>query len=208
MAMNIHSRGRGQRAGDVEIEIRHCSIYGSDIHTMTEGWGPLCHGPYITGHEIIGQVVARSDKVSAKLSLGDRVGVGTMVDSCKECELCQQGLDQQCKMVFTYNDAFKDAGRPGVTYDDYADHIRVHAEWAFKTPEEISSAEICHGQLARYNTGLTKRVGVLGLGGLGHLSAAGAGVGIGTVRAFDSKDVVVVATSDSKHAEAKKLGAT
>ncbi|KAG0249468.1 hypothetical protein DFQ27_009975, partial [Actinomortierella ambigua] len=123
---SYHPRPLG--ASDVEIEISHCGICGSDIHTMTEGWGPLRHGPCITGHEIIGQVVARGDKVSAKLSLGDRVGVGAMVDSCKECEYCKQGLDQQCKkMAFTYNDTFKEDGRPGVTYGGYADRIRVPA---------------------------------------------------------------------------------
>ncbi|KAF9150473.1 hypothetical protein DFQ26_001592, partial [Actinomortierella ambigua] len=162
-------------------------------------------------HEIIGQVVARGDKVSAKLSLGDRVGVGAMVDSCKECEYCQQGLEQQCKkMAFTYNDTFKEEGRPGVTYGGYADRIRVPAEWAFKIPEEISSAEaaplLCAGittyaPLARYGAGPTKRVGVLGLGGLGHL-------GVQFARAFNSKEVVVVSTSDSKRADAQKLGAT
>ncbi|KAF9149308.1 hypothetical protein DFQ26_002032, partial [Actinomortierella ambigua] len=121
------------RASNVEIEISHCQICGSDIHTITEGWGPLRHGPCITGRDIIGQVIARGDKVSAKLSLGDRVGVGAMVDSCKECELCQQGLDQQCKKIaFTYNDTLKEESRSGATYGGYADRIRVPAVWTFK----------------------------------------------------------------------------
>ncbi|KAF9150795.1 hypothetical protein DFQ26_001454, partial [Actinomortierella ambigua] len=193
------------------LEISLYGICRSDIHTITEGWGPLCHGPCNTGHEIIGHVVARGDKVSAKLSHGDRVGVGAMVDSCNGCELCQQGLDQQCKkMAFANNDTLEE-GRPGVTYGGYADRIRVPAEWTFKIlrrfhRQKRSAPLLCAGvttyaPLARYGAGPTKRVGVLGLGGLGHL-------GVQFARAFSSKEVVVVSTSDSKRAEAEKLGVT
>ncbi|KAG0240176.1 hypothetical protein BGW41_007158 [Actinomortierella wolfii] len=204
---SYHPRPLGKR--DVELAITHCGICGSDIHTMTQGWGPLQLGPCITGHEIVGTVVARGDE--APHALGDRVGVGAMVDSCKECEYCKAGLDQQCtKSAFTYNDKYKEDGRPGITYGGYADRVRVPGDWAFKIPEAISSAEaaplMCAGittyaPLARYGAGPDKRVGVLGLGGLGHL-------GVQWAAAFKSKEVVVISTSDSKREEAKKLGAT
>ncbi|KAG0316522.1 hypothetical protein BGZ99_006851 [Dissophora globulifera] len=201
-----HPRPIGPK--DVEVEISYCGICGSDIHTITEGWGTLKLGPCIPGHEIVGKVVTAGSNALHKV--GDLVGVGAMVDSCGNCERCNSGYHQECsKCAFTYNDSFKD-GRGGLSYGGYADRVRVNSEFAFKIPSNISPAEaaplLCAGAttyapLKRYNAGPGKRVGVIGIGGLGHL-------GIQWARALNCDEVVAISTSDSKREEATKLGAT
>ncbi|KAI8605037.1 putative quinone oxidoreductase [Dissophora ornata] len=203
---SYHPRPIGPK--DVEIEISHCGICGSDIHTITGGWGELKNGPCIPGHEIVGKVVATGRDSYHKI--GDLVGVGAMVDACGECDECKSGFDQFCsKAAYTYNATYKD-GRGGNTYGGYADRIRVNSEYAFKIPSQISAAEaaplLCAGittyaPLKQHGAGPGMRVGVIGIGGLGHLA-------IQWASALNCDEVVAISTSDSKREESKKLGAT
>ncbi|KAF9358273.1 hypothetical protein BGX26_002141 [Mortierella sp. AD094] len=203
---SYHPRPLGPK--DIEMEISHCGICGSDIHTITGGWGELRHGPCIPGHEIIGKVVAKGEH--SHHNIGDLVGVGAQVDSCGKCDECKAGFDQFCnKKAMTYNDTYKD-GREGLTYGGYADRLRVNSELAFKIPDQISAAEaaplLCAGvttysPLKHHGAGPGKKVGVIGIGGLGHL-------GIQWARALNCDEVVAISTSDSKREEAAKLGAT
>ncbi|KAF9957373.1 hypothetical protein BGZ72_001863 [Mortierella alpina] len=199
---------RPLRPKDVEIEITHCGICGSDTLTITEAWGKLQHGPCIPGHEIVGKVVAKGSQ--SHHDIGDLVGTGAMCDACGDCEQCTPGFDNYCrKRTFTYNDVFKD-GRQGKSYGGYADRVRVNGEYAFKIPSKISAAEaaplLCAGittyaPLKLHGAGPGKTVGVIGIGGLGHL-------GIQFARAMGCDEIVAISTSDSKREEAKKLGAT
>ncbi|KAF9089475.1 hypothetical protein BGX29_012042 [Mortierella sp. GBA35] len=203
---SYHPRPLGSK--DVEIEISHCGVCGSDVHTITGGWGELKHGPCIPGHEIVGTVVAAGPQSSHQI--GQRVAVGTVVDTCGECKECKEGNDQVCpQAVYTYNATYKD-GSGAIAYGGYADRIRVNSQWAFTIPNEISSAEVapllCAGittysPLKKYGAGPGKRVGVLGIGGLGHLA-------IQWAAAMKADEVVAISTSDNKREEAKKLGAT
>jgi len=133
---SYHPRPLGPK--DVEIEISHCGICGSDIHTITGGWGSIKE-EVIVGHEIVGKVVAAGADSHHKV--GDLVGAGAMVDACGECKDCKAGFDQMCKKrAFTYNDLFKD-GRGGKAYGGYADRVRVNGEFVFAIPKNISLAE-------------------------------------------------------------------
>ncbi|KAG0197921.1 hypothetical protein BGX28_008585 [Mortierella sp. GBA30] len=203
---SYHPRPLGPK--EIEVLITHCGICGSDIHTITGGWGELKLGPCIPGHEIVGKVVAKGDKSHHKI--GDIVGAGPMIDSCGECKECKAGSDNVCrKRTNTYNDYYKD-GRGGKTYGGYADRVRANGDFFHKIPSEISAAEaapmLCAGittyaPLKRFGAGPGKTVGVIGIGGLGHL-------GIQWASALKCDQVVAISTSDSKREEAKKLGAT
>ncbi|KAF9152681.1 hypothetical protein DFQ26_000818, partial [Actinomortierella ambigua] len=209
---SYHPRALGPR--DVEIQISHCGICASDIHTIKGEWGPLVQGTCIAGHEIIGTVVARGVDQAEKFAIGDRVGVGAIAESCQTCEYCTRGLDQQCaQRTFSFNDTYKveqDEHRRGVTYGGFADRVRVPGDFVYKIPDAISSAEaaplMCAGSttyapLAHHGAGPDKRVGIYGIGGLGHMALQWA-------RAFQAKEVVAISTSDDKRDEAKQLGAT
>ncbi|KAJ3040394.1 hypothetical protein HDV00_010948 [Rhizophlyctis rosea] len=192
---------------DVEIKISHCGICASDIHTMDSGWGPTQY-PVIVGHEIVGTVTAVGPEVTA-LKIGDRVGVGAQQYGClqSDCQECQEGHDNMCpRMWWTYNSKRPDGS---VTQGGYADHIRVRHQWAFPIPEAIDSVSagplLCAGltvyaPLARANIGPGKKVGVIGIGGLGHLALQFA--------AALGAEVTAISHSPSKKAEALSLGAT
>ncbi|KAG0057319.1 hypothetical protein BGZ83_011562 [Gryganskiella cystojenkinii] len=194
---------------EIEIEITHCGVCGSDIHFSTGGWGPITR-PAIPGHEIVGHVVARGN--NALHQIGDRVGVGCIVQACREelCDQCEKGEDQFCEhKAITFNAPYKD-GRGGISEGGFADRIRVYSDYAFKIPHEISSAEaasfFCAGittytPLKRYKAGPKTRVGVIGIGGLGHLALQWA-------KAMGCKEIVAISGRDNKKEEAFKLGAT
>ncbi|PVU94539.1 hypothetical protein BB561_002471 [Smittium simulii] len=162
---------------DVEIKIDCCGICGSDIHTIDSDWGPSAY-PVVVGHEIIGKVVQKGSNVS-ELAMGDLVGVGAQVFACNEpeCGACSRGLDPHCpKGVFTYNAKYSDGG---IAYGGYSEHVRVHADYAFKIPAEIAAADaaplMCAGAtvftpMLANNFKEGDRVGVVGIGGLGHLA--------------------------------------
>lgn len=191
---------------DIDIKITHCGICGSDLHTLRSGWSPTLY-PCCVGHEVVGEVVKVGSKVS-HLKLGDRAGVGAQAGSCGECKECKSGNANYCtKIVGTYNGKYADGSK---SYGGYADYTRVPAAFAVKIPDAIPSAEaapmLCGGvtlysPLKRYGAGPGKRVGIVGIGGLGHF-------GVLFAKALGCKDVVAISRSSSKKDDAFKMGAT
>ncbi|MEU6319617.1 NAD(P)-dependent alcohol dehydrogenase [Streptomyces sp. NPDC047009] len=161
---------------DVLIDIKFAGICHSDIHQAREGWGEAIF-PMVPGHEIAGVVSAVGSGVT-KFKIGDRVGVGCMVDSCRECENCKAGLEQYCLkgMVGTYN-ALDRNGEP--TYGGYSEKIVVDEKYTVRIPDglslDVAAPLLCAGvttysPLRHWNAGPGKKVAVLGLGGLGHMA--------------------------------------
>jgi len=193
------------RPDDIHIKITHCGICHSDIHTLDSGWGPTKY-PVIVGHEIVGEVTELGSGVT-KFKIGDRVGVGPQCSSCHLCVNCKVGKEQFCKSsVYTYNSTYPDGG---LTYGGYAEAIRVPQQFAIAIPDGLLSSEVAP-LLCAGNTVFTPlkkhmtpgcRVGVIGIGGLGHLAVQ-----------FASKlgalDVTAITSSNKKVADAFKLGAT
>ena len=191
---------------DVLIDILFCGICHSDIHTVHSDWGPANY-PVVPGHEIIGRVINVGNKV-AKYKTGDLVGVGCMVDSCKHCSSCKDDLEQYCenKATYTYNSADKISG--GFTYGGYSDKIVVKESFVLSIPENIDAAAaaplLCAGittwsPLKHWKVKAGDRVGVIGLGGLGHMA-------IKLAHALGAQ-VVMITTSPEKGKDAQKLGA-
>ncbi|GAA3297425.1 NAD(P)-dependent alcohol dehydrogenase [Streptomyces cinereospinus] len=161
---------------DVLIDIKYAGICHSDIHQAREGWGEAIF-PMVPGHEIAG-IVAEVGSGVTGFAVGDRVGVGCMVDSCRECDNCKAGLEQYCTQgaVMTYNGVGGD-GEP--TYGGYSQKIVVDENYVVGIPEGIGLDEaaplLCAGittysPLKHWNAGPGKKVAVLGLGGLGHMA--------------------------------------
>ncbi|EJD05564.1 GroES-like protein [Fomitiporia mediterranea MF3/22] len=158
---------------DVEIAITHCGVCGSDVHTLTSGWGAL-ETPIIVGHEIAGTAVRVGSKVQ-DIKVGDRVGVGAQVASCYHCKYCKSDNEQYCPAgVDTYNSKHPDGVR---TQGGYSTGIIAHEQFVFPLPPGVSNAEgcsmLCGGltvfsPLVRNGAGPGKRVGIIGIGGLGH----------------------------------------
>ncbi len=196
---------RVPRPEDIVIEIKYCGICHSDIHTARSEWGESQY-PCVPGHEIVGIVVEAGKKVKG-LKKGDWVGVGCFVDSCKKCENCKNHEEQYCeKAVYTYNSKELDGVTP--TLGGYASHIVVRYSYAHKLkknlPYEKIAPLLCAG-ITTYSplkrVGLKKghKLGVIGLGGLGHM-AVKFGKAMGA-------EVTVFSTSANKKDDAKKLGA-
>lgn len=192
---------------DVDIRISHCGICATDTCTLDSGWGPSLY-PCIVGHEIIG-VVARVGPSVQTFRPGQRVGVGPQVYTCQECEDCQKGQENHCTKVnvLTYNSKYPDGAQ---AQGGYADFIRVHAHWVTHIPEALGSAEaaplLCAGlttysPLREAGTGPGKSVGVVAIGGLGH-------IGIQWARAMGASKVTAISHSTSKKSDSFKLGAT
>ncbi|MDJ1472400.1 NAD(P)-dependent alcohol dehydrogenase [Xanthocytophaga flava] len=197
---------RNAAAYDIEIEILYCGVCHSDLHTARNEW----HGsvyPVVPGHEIVGRVTRVGDRVT-KFKAGDLAAVGCMVDSCRECEHCKEGLEQYCIPGFTgtYNDPDKHLGTR--TYGGYSESIVVDEHFVLRVPGNLDLAAtaplLCAGittysPLKHWNVGPGKRVGVVGIGGLGHMA-------IKLAKAMGAH-VVAFTTSESKFEEAKRLGA-
>lgn len=197
---------RALRPNDVEIDILYCGVCHSDLHVAHNDWGNSYY-PIVVGHEIVGKVAKVGANVKG-FKVGDRVAVGCMVDSCQECDQCKQGEEQLCREAptLTYPGQDRITGEP--THGGYSKNIVVREEFVLRVPEslDISKAAplLCAGittysPLRHWNIGPGSRVGVVGLGGLGHMAvklAAGLGA-----------DVTVLSRSPSKEAEALKLGA-
>jgi uncharacterized zinc-type alcohol dehydrogenase-like protein len=192
---------------DILIDIAYAGICHSDIHQVNEDWGPAIF-PMVPGHEIAGTVAAVGSAVT-RHAVGDRVGVGCLVDSCGSCEQCQAGFEQFCVgeggATGTYNDTGRD-GEP--TYGGYAKQVVVTERFALKIPEGIpldaAAPLLCAGittysPLARWGAGPGKKVAIVGLGGLGHM-----GVKIAHAK---GAEVTVLSQSLRKQAEGRKLGA-
>lgn len=197
---------RNLKEQDVLIDIEFCGICHSDIHTVNSDWGPANY-PVVPGHEIVGKVLEVGSKVS-KFKVGDFVGVGCLVDSCQKCESCDEGLEQYCTggSTATYNS--KDRVSGGFTYGGYSDKIVVTENFVVKVPENIDPAGaaplLCAGittwsPLQKWNVKAGDKVGVIGLGGLGHM-------GVKFAHALGAQ-VVMITTSPEKGADAKNLGA-
>ncbi|WP_312414021.1 NAD(P)-dependent alcohol dehydrogenase [Pseudescherichia sp.] len=202
--MDISRREPGPH--DVQIAIAYCGVCHSDVHQARAEWAGTLF-PCVPGHEIVGRVAAVGSEVTSHKE-GDLVGVGCIVDSCKHCEDCEEGLENYCDhMVGTYNGPTADA--PGHTLGGYSQQIVVHERYVLriKHPEDQLAAVaplLCAGittysPLRHWQAGPGKKVGVVGIGGLGHM-------GIKIAHAMGAH-VVAFTTSESKREAAKALGA-
>ncbi len=191
---------------DVVIDIMYCGVCHSDLHTVKGEWAGTIY-PCVPGHEIIGRVTKTGASVT-KFKTGDLVGVGCMVDSCKTCDNCGQGLEQYCENGFTgtYNSPEQKTGAN--TYGGYADTIVVREDFVLRIPENLDPASaaplLCAGittfsPLRHWKVGKGHKVGIVGLGGLGHM-------GVKLAHAMGAH-VVMFTTSPDKEADARKLGA-
>ncbi|KAJ1029442.1 hypothetical protein NDA13_002691 [Ustilago tritici] len=196
---------------DVDIAITHCGVCGSDVHTISGGWGPLNHDFCIPGHEIIGTATKVGKNVKG-IKVGDRVGVGAQVDSCGECVPCKDEQEQYCQgngkvgLVDTYNSSHHHDGIP--TMGGYSTNIRTQQQFVFPIPEKIKSEHaapmLCGGltvfsPLIHNGAGPGKRVGIVGIGGLGHF-------GVMFAHALGA-EVVAISHSPRKREDALKMGA-
>ncbi len=191
---------------DVQIEILYCGVCHSDIHQVRNEWGNSIF-PMVPGHEIVGRITKIGDHVK-NFKVGDLAGIGCFVDSCRTCPNCQAGIEQYCDvgMVATYNGYEKDGKTP--TYGGYSTQIVVDENYTLHVSEKLSlegvAPLLCAG-ITTYSplkyVGVSKghKVGVLGLGGLGHMAVKFA-VAFGA-------EVTMLSSSKSKEADAKKLGA-
>ncbi|HTJ50196.1 MAG TPA: NAD(P)-dependent alcohol dehydrogenase [Cyclobacteriaceae bacterium] len=190
---------------DVQFDIQYCGVCHSDLHQIKNEWFPGIF-PMIPGHEIVGKVTKVGSHVK-KFKAGDLAGVGCLVDSCRTCDNCKEGLEQYCLngSVGTYNSREKN-GAP--TYGGYSNTIVVHEDFVLHISEKLSLAAVapllCAGittysPLRHWKVGKGHKLAVLGLGGLGHM-AVKFGVAFGA-------EVTVLSTSASKEEDAKKLGA-
>jgi len=198
---------RTPTARDVAIDILHCGVCHSDLHTAKSEWGPSVF-PCVPGHEIVGRVTAIGSDVS-KFKVGDIVGVGCMVDSCQHCQPCADGLEQYCDngMTGTYNSQ-EQISRAN-TLGGYSDHIVVFEKFVLKvTHDEKDLAAVapllCAGittysPLRHWKVGPGHKVGIVGLGGLGHMGVK--------IAAALGAHVVLFTTSPGKSADALRLGA-
>ena len=201
----IERRAPGAR--DVQVDIAYCGVCHSDLHTVRSEWGGTRY-PCVPGHEIVGEVTAVGGEVKG-FKVGDTVGVGCLVGSCQRCASCADGLEQYCENGFvgTYNGPTKDV--PGHTLGGYSQRIVVDEKFVLKIrhPKEQLAAVaplLCAGittysPLKHWNVGPGKKVGIVGIGGLGHMG----------VKIADAMGAHVVAftTSEGKRQDAMQLGA-
>ena len=191
---------------DVKIDILYCGVCHSDLHTARGEWDGTKY-PCVPGHEIVGKVVAVGAHVS-RYKIGDRVGVGCMVDSCRECESCKAGLEQYCYNgnTGTYNSRDRHLG--GHTFGGYSTSITVDEHFVLTVPDNLpldaAAPLLCAGitlysPLMHWQAGPGKKVGIVGLGGLGHM-------GVKIAHALGAH-VTMITTTPAKAADARKLGA-
>jgi alcohol dehydrogenase (NADP+) len=197
---------RELRAHDVQMEVLFCGVCHSDLHQARDEWKNSIY-PVVPGHEIVGRVSAVGPDVT-RYKTGDLVGVGCLVDSCRTCPSCAEGLEQYCENGFvgTYNGQDRETGE--VTFGGYSTQLVVDEAFVLRVPENLDPAGVapllCAGittysPLRTWGAGPGKKVGVVGLGGLGHM-------GVKLARAMGAH-VVLFTTSQSKVEDAKRLGA-
>ena len=190
---------------DVMVDILYCGVCHSDIHQVNNDWNMSLY-PIVPGHEIVGRVASVGSSVT-KFSEGDRVGVGVMVDSCRTCEACKNGEEQYCEngATYTYNSRDKTGD---VTYGGYSNNIVVDEDFVLNISPKLDPAAaapvLCAGittysPMRRWKVGPGQKVGIVGLGGLGHMALKFA-------RSFGAH-VVQFTTSPKKRADALRLGA-
>ncbi|HXH32634.1 MAG TPA: NAD(P)-dependent alcohol dehydrogenase [Bacteriovoracaceae bacterium] len=196
---------RDTNSKDVSIEIKYCGVCHSDIHQARDEWGGAIF-PMVPGHEIVGLVSSVGSKVT-KFKKGDKVGVGCLVNSCRDCSACREGLEQFCEkgMVGTYNSRDKDGT---VTYGGYSTQITVNEDFVLRIPQSMpldgAAPLLCAGittysPLKHWGAGPGKKVAIVGLGGLGHM-------GVKIAHALGAH-VTVLSHSSKKQEDAKRLGA-
>ncbi|WP_294080599.1 NAD(P)-dependent alcohol dehydrogenase [Proteiniphilum sp. UBA5384] len=202
--MNIDRREATRK--DVEIDILFCGVCHSDLHTARNEWHGTVY-PNVPGHEIVGRVIKVGDGVT-RFKVGDLAAVGCMVDSCRECEQCKHGNEQYCENgnTMTYNG--EDVYLNKQTFGGYSERIVVNEDFVLHVPENLDLAAtaplLCAGvttwsPLKHWNIGPGHKVGIVGIGGLGHM-------GVKLAKAMGAQ-VVVITTSPSKVDDAKRLGA-
>jgi alcohol dehydrogenase (NADP+) len=190
---------------DVLIEIKYAGVCHSDIHTVRGDWGPITY-PQVVGHEIVGVVAEVGSEVTLH-QVGDRVGVGCMVNSCRECENCLAGMEQYCLKgnIQTYNGVDVDGS---ITQGGYSTHVVVVEDFVLRVPESIpfdaAAPLLCAGittysPLAHWNAGPGKKVAVVGMGGLGHMAVK--------IAHAMGAEVTVLSQSLRKQDDGLKLGA-
>jgi uncharacterized zinc-type alcohol dehydrogenase-like protein len=200
---NFERREPGPR--DVQIEILFCGVCHSDLHQVRDEWANSSY-PLVPGHEIVGRVTRVGGEVS-KFKAGDLAGVGCLVDSCHTCPECEAGLEQYCDAsVYTYNSHDRHTGK--VTYGGYSNQIVVDEDFVLRISDKLDLAAVapllCAGittysPLRHWNISKGDKVGIVGLGGLGHM-------GVKLAHAFGAYTVLFT-TSPGKTEDAKKLGA-
>jgi uncharacterized zinc-type alcohol dehydrogenase-like protein len=197
---------REPRPDDVAIEIDYCGVCHTDIHFAQNDWG-ITEYPVVPGHEIVGRVTAVGPEVE-NFKVCDVVGVGCMVDSCRTCSACEAGLEQYCSegMTSTYNG--QDRHDQSITFGGYSERITVSERFVVRIPEKLdikaAAPLLCAGittysPLRHYGVKAGHKVGVIGMGGLGHM-------GVKFARALGA-EVTIFTRSESKVPEAKKQGA-
>lgn len=202
----MHITRREVTAKDVEIDILFCGVCHSDLHTARNEWHGTVY-PCVPGHEIVGRITSIGSEVS-KFKVGDLAAVGCMVDSCRKCEPCRQGLEQYCEKgnIQTYNGPDKHSG--GQTFGGYTERVVVDEDFVLRVPENLDPAAtaplLCAGittysPLKHWKVGPGVKVGVVGIGGLGHM-------GVKLAKAMGAY-VVVITTSPAKAEDARRLGA-
>jgi uncharacterized zinc-type alcohol dehydrogenase-like protein len=192
-------------AHDVLIDIKYSGICHSDIHTVREEWGPITF-PQVVGHEIVG-IVSEVGSAVSKHKVGDRVGVGCMVNSCRECENCLAGDEQYCLKgnIGTYTAVDRDGS---ITQGGYSSHVVVTEDFVLKVPESIpfekAAPLLCAGittysPLQHWNAGPGSKVAVVGMGGLGHMAVK--------IAAAMGAEVTVLSQTLSKQDDGLAFGA-
>ncbi|KQU48132.1 zinc-binding dehydrogenase [Sphingomonas sp. Leaf339] len=204
---SIEIERRAPGATDVQIDIAYCGVCHSDLHQVRAEWEGTLY-PCVPGHEIVGHVTAVGDGVSG-FKVGDTVGVGCLVDSCQHCGSCDEGLEQYCENGFTltYNSPTEDT--PGHTLGGYSQQIVVDEKFVLRIShpaEQLAAVAplLCAGittysPLKHWGAGPGKKVGIVGIGGLGHM-------GVKIAHALGAH-VVAFTTSESKRQDALDLGA-
>ena len=201
-----HFERRALRDEDVSIEILYCGVCHSDLHTAENDWGWTQY-PVVPGHEIVGRVLEVGSGVT-KYKVGDNVAVGCMVDSCLSCDQCHHGEEQFCRegMVGTYSGQDRISGE--LTQGGYSKHIVVREEFVLSVPKGLDLAKcapiLCAGittysPLRTWNVGPGSRVGVIGLGGLGHMAIK--------IAAAMGAHVTAISRSDKKKQQVLSYGA-
>jgi uncharacterized zinc-type alcohol dehydrogenase-like protein len=201
---SFHRRDPGPQ--DVRIEILYCGVCHSDLHTVRNEWTNTTY-PVVPGHEIVGRAMKVGAKVK-KFKAGDLAGVGCLVNSCRQCESCEAGLEQYCEVepIFTYNSADKQLG--GMTYGGYSKTVVVDEDFVLRIPTNLDLPAVapllCAGittysPLRHWKVQKGQKVGVVGLGGLGHMA-------VKLANAFGAH-VTLFTTSAHKKDDAMRLGA-
>jgi len=204
---NFQFERREPGVKDVLIEILYCGICHSDIHQVKNEWGNSIY-PMVPGHEIVGRVIRVGKKVK-RFKVGDIAGVGCFVDSCRTCQNCKDGLEQYCDghVAFTYNAYEKDKKTP--TYGGYSSHIVADEDYTLKVNSKLPLASVapllCAGittysPLNHFKVSRGMRVGIVGLGGLGHMGTK--------IAAAMGAKVTVFSTSNAKEKDARRFGAS